>query len=155
MGTTVRCALICIKTRNWAQYLWTWRQSAVPNDAPRDFGPEVAFGAKFQITVARQGGREMSALDHVWQIPFVHSDRLVIISNYYIIYIENCIRYFFHVVRTMVAQCGQQTTSVPLFCHSYASADVLYTEMKGAESRTISNTGTFSIETLNMHINFF
>ena len=36
-------------------------QSVVPNDAPRDFGPEVAFGAKFQIPVARQGGREMSA----------------------------------------------------------------------------------------------
>ena len=70
------------------QYLWTRRQSVVPNDAPRDFGPEVAFGrqilkcqtpltllsvvkakvvlealpgAKFQIPVARQGGREMSA----------------------------------------------------------------------------------------------
>ena len=35
--------------------------SVVPNDAPRDFGPEVAFGAKFQIPVARQGGREMPA----------------------------------------------------------------------------------------------
>ena len=33
----------------------------VPNDAPRDFGPEVAFGAKFWIPVARQGGRELSA----------------------------------------------------------------------------------------------
>ena len=43
------------------QYLWTWCQSVVPNDAPRDFGPEVAFGAKLQIPVARQGGREMSA----------------------------------------------------------------------------------------------
>ena len=43
------------------QYLWTWCQSVVPKDAPRDFGPEVAFGAKFQIPVARQGGREMSA----------------------------------------------------------------------------------------------
>ena len=32
---------------------WTWRQSVVPNDAPRDFSPEVAFGAKFQIPVAR------------------------------------------------------------------------------------------------------
>ena len=43
------------------QYLWTWCRSVVPNDAPRDFDPEVAFGAKFQIPVARQGGREMSA----------------------------------------------------------------------------------------------
>ena len=43
------------------QYLWTLCQSVVPNDAPRDFGPEVAFGAKFQIPVARQGGREVSA----------------------------------------------------------------------------------------------
>ena len=36
----------------------TWCQSVVPKDAPRDFDPEVAFGAKFQIPVARQGGRE-------------------------------------------------------------------------------------------------
>ena len=45
------------------QYLWTWCQSVVPNDPPRaqDFGLEVAFGAKFQIAVARQRGREMSA----------------------------------------------------------------------------------------------
>ena len=43
------------------QYLWTWCQSVVPNDAPRDFSPEVAFGVKFQIPVARHGGREMSA----------------------------------------------------------------------------------------------
>ena len=42
------------------QYLWTWRQSVVPNDAPRDFGPEVAFGTKVQMPVARQGGREVS-----------------------------------------------------------------------------------------------
>ena len=25
------------------QYLWTWCQSVVPNDFPRDFGPWVAF----------------------------------------------------------------------------------------------------------------
>ena len=53
--------LISINTINLTQYLWTWRQSVVPNDGPRDFGPEVAFGAKLQIPVARQGGREMSA----------------------------------------------------------------------------------------------
>ena len=52
---------ITIKRKNRAQYLWTSRQSVVPDDAPRDFGPEVAFGAKFQIPIARQGGREMSA----------------------------------------------------------------------------------------------
>ena len=45
---------ITIKGRNGAQYLCTWRQSVVPNDAPRDFGPQVAFGAKFQIPVAMQ-----------------------------------------------------------------------------------------------------
>ena len=33
----------------------------VANDAPRDLGPEVGFEAKFQIPVAKQGGREMSA----------------------------------------------------------------------------------------------
>ena len=53
--------MICIKRGKSAQYLWTWCQSVVPNDVPRDFGPEVAFGAKVQIPVARQGGREMSA----------------------------------------------------------------------------------------------
>ena len=53
--------IICIKSRKWEQYLWTWRQSVVPNDAPRDFGPEVAFGTKVQIPVARQWGREVSA----------------------------------------------------------------------------------------------
>ena len=36
------------------QYLWTWCQSVVPNDVPRDFGPVIAFGAKVQIPVARQ-----------------------------------------------------------------------------------------------------
>ena len=51
----------CANKTTVQQYLWTWCQSVVPNDAPRDFGPEVAFGAKFQIPVARQGGREMSA----------------------------------------------------------------------------------------------
>ena len=53
--------MICIKRGKSAQYLWTWCQSVVPNDVPRDFGPEVAFGTKVQIPVARQGGREMSA----------------------------------------------------------------------------------------------
>ena len=43
------------------QYLRTWCQSVVPNDAPRDFGPEVGFGAKFQIPVARQEGKQMMA----------------------------------------------------------------------------------------------
>ena len=40
------------------QYLWTWCQSVVTNNGPRDFGPEVAFGANFQTPVARKGGRE-------------------------------------------------------------------------------------------------
>ena len=53
--------IVCIKSGKRAQYLWTWRQSVVPNDVPRDFGPVIAFGAKVQIPVARQGGREMSA----------------------------------------------------------------------------------------------
>ena len=61
---------ICIKTRNRAQYLWTWCQSVVPNDVPRDFGPVIAFGAKFQIPVARQWGREMSALRPFVTDPF-------------------------------------------------------------------------------------
>ena len=52
---------ISIMARNRAQYLWTRCQSVVPNDVPRDFGPVIAFGAKFQIPVVRQGGREVSA----------------------------------------------------------------------------------------------
>ena len=51
----------CANKIRQQQYLWTWCQSVVPNDAPRDFSPEVAFGAKLQIPVARKGGREMSA----------------------------------------------------------------------------------------------
>ena len=31
----------------------TWRQSVVPSDVPRDFGPVIAFGANVQIPVAR------------------------------------------------------------------------------------------------------
>jgi len=53
--------IICTKRGKWAQYLWTWRQSVVPNDVPRDFGPVTAFGTKVQITVTRQGRREISA----------------------------------------------------------------------------------------------
>ena len=48
--------------RMWIFSPQIWRElDVVPNDAPRDFGLEVAFVAKFQIPVARQGGREMSA----------------------------------------------------------------------------------------------
>ena len=36
----------------------------VPNDAPEDFGPEVAFGAKFQIPVAGREGEKCRPLDH-------------------------------------------------------------------------------------------
>ena len=38
--------VICIKTGKWAQYLWTWRQSVIPNEVPRDFSPVIAFGTK-------------------------------------------------------------------------------------------------------------
>jgi len=48
--------------RMWIFSPQIWRElDVVPNDAPRDFDPDVAFGTKFQIPVARQGGREMSA----------------------------------------------------------------------------------------------
>ena len=47
------------------QYLWTWCQSVVPNDFPRDFGPWVAFVSRVSDTFrpkdVGQGGREMSA----------------------------------------------------------------------------------------------
>ena len=35
------------------------KQPYVPTDVSRDFGPELAFGTKVQITAARQWGREM------------------------------------------------------------------------------------------------
>ena len=77
------------------QYLWTWCQSVVPNDAPRDFDPEVAFGAKFQIPVARQGGREMSAprpyvtepfrpLSSIGSNSYIYNSILVISSMWYV-----------------------------------------------------------------------
>ena len=56
------------------QYLWTWCQSVEPKDVHRDFSSVIAFGAKVQIPVARQGGREGEKcwpLDHTWQNPFV------------------------------------------------------------------------------------
>ena len=65
------------------QYLWAWCQSVLPNDAPRNLGSEVAFGAKFQIPVAREGGK-CRPLDHTRQIPFVHSARSIIGNNSYI-----------------------------------------------------------------------
>ena len=78
------------------QYLWTWCQSVVPNDAPRDFGPEVAFGAKFQIPVARQGGREMSAPRPYVTDPF---RPLNSINNWQqSLYIQQHSSYFLHVV---------------------------------------------------------
>ena len=61
MTSAACCICACANKMPKQQYLWTWCQSVVPNDAPRDFGPEVAFGAKFQIPFARQGGRVMSA----------------------------------------------------------------------------------------------
>ena len=45
--------IICIRIRKLKQCILTWRQSVLPNDAPRDFVPEVAFGSKVQIPVAR------------------------------------------------------------------------------------------------------
>ena len=43
-------------------------------------------------------GEKCRALDHLRQIPFIHSDRfwVVIVS----VYIQNCTSYFFHVVGT-------------------------------------------------------
>ena len=76
--------IICIKSRKWEQYLWTWRQSVVPNDAPRDFGPEVAFGTKFQIPVARQRGREVSAPRPYVTNPFHPLGSINITSNFHI-----------------------------------------------------------------------
>ena len=86
------------------QYFWTWCQSVVPNDAPRDFGKEVAFGAKFQIPVARQGGREMSAPRPYVTEPF---RPLSSINNWYqFLYIQQHSSYFLHVVRPSVSCRG-------------------------------------------------
>ena len=84
-------------------YFWTWRQSVVPNDAPRDFGPEVAFGAKFQIPVARQKGTEM--LDPRPYVTEPFRPLSSINSWYQFLYIQQHSSYFLHVVRPSVS-CG-------------------------------------------------
>ena len=90
------------------QYLWTWRQSVVPNDAPQDFGPEVAFGAKSQIPVARQGGRVMSAPRPYVTEPF---RPLSSISNWYqLLYIQQHSNYLLNVVRSSVSSGGAYLT---------------------------------------------
>ena len=43
VGTSVIGNCACANKIPKKQYLWTCCQSVVPNDAPRDFGPEVAF----------------------------------------------------------------------------------------------------------------
>ena len=85
------------------QYLWTWCQSVVPNDAPRDFCPEVAFGAKFQIPVARQGGREMSAPRPYVTEPFRPLSSIIIRQQF--LYMRQHSIYFLHVVGSSVS-CG-------------------------------------------------
>ena len=50
--------IICIKRAECAQCLWTWRQSVVPNDAPRDFGPQVAFWVSQVSDTCHQAVRE-------------------------------------------------------------------------------------------------
>ena len=91
------------------QYLWTWCQSVVPNDAPRDFGPEVAFGAKFQIPVARQGGREMSAPRPYVTDPFRPLSSLNSWKQF--LYIQQHSSYFLHVVRSSVSRSGAHLTT--------------------------------------------
>ena len=85
------------------QYLGMWCKSVVPNDAPRDFGPEVEFGPKLQIPVARQGGREKPAPRPYVTDPF----RLLhpINSWQQFAYIQQHSGYFLHVVRSCVS-CG-------------------------------------------------
>ena len=82
-------------------------KTTVPRDAgperrtkrfPRDFGPWVAFVSQGSDTYRhRQTGREgeiSRPLDHMRQIPFIHSARLIDSTNFYI-YIEQSSRYFF------------------------------------------------------------
>ena len=80
-----------------------WCKSVVPNDAPRDFGPEVAFGPKLQISVVRQGGREKPAPRPYVTDPF----RLLNSINSWpqFVYIQEHSGYFLHVVRSCVS-CG-------------------------------------------------
>ena len=84
------------------QYLWTWCQSVVPNDFPRDFGPWVAFvELRFRYLSSPTGreGEISRPLDHMRQIPFIQLvSQIVPIS----IYIEQFSKYFLHVVRSGV-----------------------------------------------------
>ena len=52
---------ISIKTRNLVQYFRTSRESVVPSEGARDFGPMIAFGAKLLKPVAKQWEREILA----------------------------------------------------------------------------------------------
>ena len=83
-------------------------QSVVPNDAPRDFGQEVAFGAKFQIPVARQKGREMSAPRPYVTEPFRPFTSINNCQQY--LYTQQHSSYFLHVVRSSVSRCGGHLT---------------------------------------------
>ena len=70
--------------------------------SPR-FRPEVAFGAKFQMPVARQGGREMSAARPYVTEPFVRQ-----LDEYLLGIPTNKQQHssnFLHVVRSSVS-CG-------------------------------------------------
>ena len=89
------------KTRNWAQYLWTWCQSVIPYDVPRDFGSGIAFGSKFQIPVPRHWGREMSAPRPCVRDPF-HPLGSVYCTRHASLFKSNCTSYLFHVVSANV-----------------------------------------------------
>ena len=64
-------------------------------------------------------------LDHMRQIPFIHSARLINDTNY--IYIEQPSRYFLHVVRSGVYQCRAHLTIAHALLqgHSFRGSDPL------------------------------
>ena len=91
-------------------------QDVVPERRTKRFPPRFRPVGRFCELIFRYlsspTGREgeiSRPLDHMRQIPFIHSARLIESTNFYI-YIEQSSRYFLHVVRSGVYYCRAYLT---------------------------------------------
>ena len=75
----------CANKMPMEQYLGKWCQDVVPNDVPRDFGPVIAFLRQVEDACG-QAVSERNAAHRSYVIPFIHSARFVISSNFCIVY---------------------------------------------------------------------
>ena len=75
---------------------------------PPRFQPVGRFfelGFRYLSSPTGREGEISRHLDHMRQIPFIHSARLIVSTIFYI-YIEQSSRYFLHVVRSGVYLCS-------------------------------------------------